>query len=98
MDLFLFCVCLCYIVLSVSCCLVVTCWERADFLALLYVIFPCVFVTFPYGILGRMCYLIVDCIDSRSLPSSLLCNMTKLDLPRPGLLPLLSPLVSVCSY
>ena len=23
-----------------------TCWERADVLALLYVVFPCVFVTF----------------------------------------------------
>ena len=30
-------------VLSVPCSLVVTCWERADLLALLYVIFPCVF-------------------------------------------------------
>ena len=41
-----FCVCL-------SCCLVcslrlmVTCWDRAEFLALLYVVFSCVFVTVP---------------------------------------------------
>ena len=41
MDLF-FCVCLCRIVLYVSCSLMVTCWEKADFLALLYVTFPCV--------------------------------------------------------
>ena len=57
---FLFCVCLCHIVLSVSCSLVVTCCERADFLALLYVMFSCVFVTFPYGILYQMWYLIVS--------------------------------------
>ena len=39
-DLF-FCICLCHIVLSVSCSLVVTCWERVDLLALLYVTFCC---------------------------------------------------------
>ena len=49
----------CYIVLSVSCSLVNTCWERADFLALLYVTVSCVFVTFPKGILGQVWYLIV---------------------------------------
>ena len=58
--IFLFYVCLCYIVLSVSCSLVVTFWERVDFLALLYVIFSCVYVTFPYGILGQVCYFIVS--------------------------------------
>ena len=35
----LFCVCLCHIVVSVSCSLVVTCWEMADFLAFLFVMF-----------------------------------------------------------
>ena len=40
-------------------CLVVTCWERADVLALLYVIFYCVFVTFPCHVLGQVWYLIV---------------------------------------
>ena len=34
-------------------CLVVTCRERADLLALLCVVFPCVFVTFPYGVWGH---------------------------------------------
>ena len=34
------------------CSLVVTCWERANLLALLCVIFTCVFVTFPCGVLG----------------------------------------------
>ena len=45
---------ICYLshtVLSVPCSLVVTCWERADLLAHLYVMFSCVFVTFPYGVL-----------------------------------------------
>ena len=41
--LFVFCVGLCHAVLSVYCSLVVTCWERADLLALLYVMFSCVF-------------------------------------------------------
>ena len=49
----------CEAVFSVPCSLVVTCWERADIFALLYVMFSCVFVTFPYGVLGQVCYLIV---------------------------------------
>ena len=41
--------------------LVVTCLERADLLALLCVLFSqCVFVTFPYGVLGLVWYLIVS--------------------------------------
>ena len=47
-------------VLSVSCSLVVTCWERADLLTLLYVMFSCVFVTFPYGVLGQVIVSILD--------------------------------------
>ena len=35
----------------------VTCWERANLLALLYVIFSCVFVTFLCGVLGQVWYL-----------------------------------------
>ena len=34
--------------MSISCSLVVTCWERADHLAPLYVMFSWFFVTFPY--------------------------------------------------
>ena len=49
----------CHPVLSVTCSLVVTCWERADLMALLYVMFSCVFVTFPYGVLGQVWCLIV---------------------------------------
>ena len=44
---------------KVYCSLVVTCWERANLLALLYVMFSCVFVTFPSGVLGQVWYLIV---------------------------------------
>ena len=44
---------------SVHCCLVVTCWERADHLALVCEVLLC-FVTFPCGILGQVWYLIVS--------------------------------------
>ena len=43
---------------SVHCCLVVTCWERADLLALVGIGY-CIFVTFPCGILGQVRYLIL---------------------------------------
>ena len=52
----------CHAVLSVHCSLVDTCWERADLLALFCVIFSSVFVSFPSGV-------VLDCIDSWSLPS-----------------------------
>ena len=49
------------------CSLVVTCWKRADLLALLYVMFSSVFVTFfvtfPYAVLGQICYFIVSIPD-----------------------------------
>ena len=44
--------------MSVHGCHVGTCWERADLLAL-DLVFNCVFVTFPCGILGQVLYLIV---------------------------------------
>ena len=47
--------------LSVHCSLMVTCWERADLLALLCEMFFCVFVTFPYDVLGTV---VLDCIDT----------------------------------
>ena len=59
MDPLLFLFHVCHAVLSVPCSLVVTCWERADLLALLYMMFSCAFVTFQYGVLGRVWYLIV---------------------------------------
>ena len=44
---------------SVHCCIVVNCWERADLLALFGDVY-CMFVTFLYGILHQVCYLIVS--------------------------------------
>ena len=52
-------VCFCCAVLSVHCSLVITCWARAKFLALLCVMFSCAFLTLPYGVLGQMRCLIV---------------------------------------
>ena len=49
----------CHTVLSFPCSLVITCWERADLLALLHVMFSCVFITFTYGVVGQVWYLIV---------------------------------------
>ena len=49
----------CHAFMSVHCSLVVTCCERADLFALLYVMFSFVFVTFPCGVLGQVWYLIV---------------------------------------
>ena len=57
MDPFCYLYCLYYAVLSVPCSLVITCWERADLLALLCVMFYCVFVTFLYGVSGQVWYL-----------------------------------------
>ena len=50
----------------------ITCWERADLLALLCVMFSCVFVTFIYGVLygvpGQVWHLIVSIPDLCLLP------------------------------
>ena len=40
-------------------CLVITYWERADLLALLYVMFYCVFVIFPFDVTGQVWNLIL---------------------------------------
>ena len=55
--------CLCYAVLFVPCSFVITCGEKADILSLLCVVFSCVFVTFPYNVLGQVGYLIVSIPD-----------------------------------
>ena len=54
----------CHAFLSVRCSLVVICWEQADLLTLLYMMFYCVFVTFTFTVLGQ----IFDCIDFWSVP------------------------------
>ena len=53
----------CHVFMYVHCSLVVTCWERANFLALFSVMFYCGYVTFPYGILGQVWNLIVSIPD-----------------------------------
>ena len=45
----------CHAFLSVHCSLAVTCWERADLLAFLYVMFYCVFVVFILFDLNKIC-------------------------------------------
>ena len=62
------CLCLCHTAMSISCSLVVTCWERSDLFALLYVTFSCYFVTLPYGVLGQVWCLIVSMPDLFLLP------------------------------
>ena len=47
----------------VFCSILFTYWERADLLALLCVMFFCVLVTFSYGVLGQVWYLIVSILD-----------------------------------
>ena len=60
---------ICGLCLSIilSCLFLATLWSpakgRADFLALLYVTFSCVFDTFPNGVLGQVWYLIVSISD-----------------------------------
>ena len=49
--------------MSVSLSLEATCYERVDLLALLYVMFTCIFVTFPYGVLGQVWFLIASISD-----------------------------------
>ena len=51
----------CHTILSVPCSLVVTYWERADLLALLYVMF---FVFMPLSNMMSGLSVILDCIDS----------------------------------
>ena len=58
----LFVSCVSYAFASVYCCLVVTCWDRADLLALGGDVY-CNFITFPCGILGQVLYLIVSFPD-----------------------------------
>ena len=58
--LFVFQFCLYYTVLSVPRNLVIICLEGAVLLALLFIVFSCVFVAFPYGVRGQVWYLTVS--------------------------------------
>ena len=75
--------CVCHVFLSVNCSLVVTYWERADLLAVLYVMFYCGFVAFPGGILGQVGCLIVS-IPDICLLFTLKTNSEKQDLNSAG--------------
>ena len=57
----------CHAFLSAHCSFVVTCYEMANLLAIFYVMFSCVFVTFPCGFLGQVWCLIVSIPDLRFL-------------------------------
>ena len=59
--LLMFRVCHAHAFLSVHCSLMVTCWEMANLLALLEVMFFVFFVTFRCGVLGTG--VVLDCID-----------------------------------
>ena len=54
--------------LAILSCLFLAGWERTDLLALLYVMFSCIIVTFPYGVLGQVWYLIESIPDLCLLP------------------------------
>ena len=58
----LFMSCVCHAFASAHCCLVVTRSERADLMSLVCEVY-CDFVSFPFGILGQVCYLIVSISD-----------------------------------
>ena len=70
----------CHAFLSVHCSLNVTCWERANLLALLCVMFYCVFVTFLCGVQCQVWYFIVLISDLSLLTyfvrpkSNVICN------------------------
>ena len=53
----------CHVLMSVPCGHMVTSSEMADLLALLCVMFSCVFVTFPHVVLSQVWYLIVSIND-----------------------------------
>ena len=61
-NLWFFVSCVSHAFASVHCCLVVTCLEWADLLALVGDVY-CMSVTFPCGILGQVWYLIVSFPD-----------------------------------
>ena len=62
MDHLFFLSCVSHAFASVHCCLVVTCWERANLLALVGDVYR-IFVTLPCGIMGQVWYLIVSSPD-----------------------------------
>ena len=72
--MFFFVSCVSHAFVSVHCCVVVTCWERAGLLALVGDVY-CIFVTFPCGILGQVWYWIISFLDLCSLPYFYSCKL-----------------------
>ena len=68
----------CHAFLSVPCSLVVSCWERADLLTLLYVMFFS--VTFSYGVLGQVWYLIIWASTHENMSSGLRTKKAQISL------------------
>ena len=64
----------CHAFASFHCCLVVTCCERADLLALVCDVY-CVFVTFAFGIMGQVWYLIVSIPDLCSISNFVVVSL-----------------------
>ena len=62
MDHLCFLSCVSHGFASVHCCFVVACWKRADLLALVGDVY-CIFVTFPFDILGQVWHLVVSFPD-----------------------------------
>ena len=60
---------------SVGCSLVVACRETANLLALFCVMFYCVFVTFPCGVLGQVWNLVVRFLIFASLLTSMVYQL-----------------------
>ena len=78
----------CHAFLFVHCSLLV-CWERANLLALLNVMFYCVFVTFQCGVFGQAWNLIVSipdlCLLSLNMIIPIIMHFSSLKLERlPG--------------
>ena len=72
----LFMSCVCHALVSVHCCLVFTCLERADILAFVGDVYCIFFSTFPFGILGQVWYLIVSFPDLYLLSYHVLNHMS----------------------
>ena len=67
----------CHAVFIVLCRLVIICWEPANLLVLLYVMFSCGFVSFLCGVLGQVWCLIVSIPDFCILPHIVITNKLK---------------------
>ena len=75
-----------------------TCWERADLLAFLYVLFSCVFVTFPYGILDQVWYFIESISDTCLHPNLYYISYMHIIMLRKGILFIAHAIRSIITF